>query len=373
MDMKSKFNPIFTVLTIVLVGAIIIFAVSLVVREITSHGGKTYYVAPKGDDTQTGRDKSKPLASIQKALNLAQPGDTVELADGEYWENIHSARNGKAKSPITLKGTKKAIIKGHDSYNRIVEITHDHLHLDGFKIDGKVGSAGTKADYRDKLIYAQGTEPEAGVKGLKLTNLHIENAGGECIRLRYFAVQNEIANNTIRNCGAYDFVLGEGGKNGEGIYIGTAPEQRKDGRNPTTGLDESRRNWVHHNTIHTNGNECVDIKEGSTENIVEHNACSGQLDPESAGLDSRGNRNIFRYNTVKESAGAGVRLGGDEENDGIENEVYENRLIDNANGAVKIMRLPQGKVCDNFVERSEGADEEDEDSEGIDPGAACDA
>lgn len=372
MEGKNRLTPIFTVLTVVLVGVIIVFAASLIVREIMSQGGKTYYVAPSGDDMQTGTDKAKPLASIQKAFGLAQPGDTIELAEGEYWQNIHSVRNGKAKSPITLKGPEKAVLKGDDAYNRIVEITHDYLHLEGFAIDGLVGKSGTKADYRDKLIYAQGTEQKAGVKGLKISHLKIENAGGECVRLRYFAVENEIANNEIRNCGAYDFVLGEGGKNGEGIYIGTAPEQRKDGRNPDAGPDKSTKNWVHHNTIHTNGNECVDIKEASTENIVEYNTCSGQKDPESAGLDARGNKNIFRYNTVRDNIGAGVRLGGDEETDGIDNEVYENKLKRNASGAIKIMRLPQGKICGNAVEPPEGFEGEDDESGIVDPTVPCD-
>lgn len=371
MRLRRALRFLLAIAALSVVGVVVVFAVSLTVREVTSQLGDTYYVAPNGDDSRLGSDKANPLASIQKALTLAQPGDTIELADGEYLQNFHSVRNGKASAPIAVKGSSKAVIKGDDSYNRVVEITHDYLHLEGFRIDGQVGTSGTKSDYRDKLIYVQGTEIESGVKGLKIMHLTIENAGGECMRLRYYAVENEIAHNTIRNCGAYDFKLHEGGKNGEGIYVGTAPEQRKDGRNPDDSVDKSKKNWIHHNDIKTNGNECVDIKEGASENIVEHNTCSGQLDPESAGLDSRGSNNIFRYNTVLESLGAGVRLGGDGEEDGIDNDVYGNKLLKNKGGALKTMRLPQGKICDNEVVSPKDGGEQDDETGTIDPTTSC--
>lgn len=49
------------------------------------------------------------------------------------------------------------------------------------------------------------------------------------------------------------------------------------------------------NTIITNGNECVDIKEGSTDNIVEENSCSYQLDEFSGWFGIQGDNNILRF------------------------------------------------------------------------------
>ena len=48
------------------------------------------------------------------------------------------------------------------------------------------------------------------------------------------------------------------------------------------------------NRIETNGNECVDIKEGASFNAVEDNDCSDQRDSESGCYDPRGNENTFR-------------------------------------------------------------------------------
>lgn len=124
--------------------------------------------------------------------------------------------------------------------------------------------------------------------GLKVINMTFKNAAGECLRLRYFAKNNEVAQSNFTNCGVLDFRFSGGGKNGEAIYIGTAPEQWGQFGAPTNHADESNNNWIHDNIINTLGNECVDIKERSMGNIVERNDCTGQKDPDSAGFDSRG-------------------------------------------------------------------------------------
>lgn len=310
-----------------------------------------YYVSPSGSNEKDGLTPDNALKTIQKAVDLAQAGETINLAEGIYLQDFVSKRNGKNDAPIVIKGTKNSIIKGGGN-GRVIEINHDYIVLDGFTVDGFFGSSNKSESYRDKLIYVLGKEKKDGVTGLKIKNMNIKNAGGECIRLRYFTKKSEIVNNVIENCGVEDFKFDGGGKNGEGIYIGTAPEQLKDGKNPTTDPDQSNENWIHDNVIDTQGNECVDIKEASSGNIVERNKCTGQKDTESAGLDSRGNNNIFRDNQIFGCLGAGVRLGGDEETDGINNIVSANNIYDNKNGGVKVMRSPQ-TICGNTVTNCE--------------------
>lgn len=314
----------------------------------TTSQGTTYYVNPTGNDTHDGKTTKTPVKTIQKAVDMATAGDTIFLAAGVYMQDVLSKKDGTEEKPITVTGPKEAIVKGAKSA-RIIEIHHDYITLKGFTIDGLYGSATSMSGYRDKLLYVQGKKAKDGVNGLKVLNMTLKNGGGECLRLRYFAQKNEIANNTIQTCGVHDFKFGDGGKNGEAIYIGTAPEQLTDGKNPTADADESNGNWIHHNTIDTQGNECVDIKESATENIVEFNTCTGQKDPESGGMDSRGENNTFRGNTIKDNLGAGVRLGGDEKNQGIKNNVYDNTITNNNAGGIKFQRTPQGKICDNTM------------------------
>lgn len=310
---------------------------------------RVYHVSPSGNDDNDGTTADKALLTIDKALSFAAAGDSIVLADGIYDQTVASIKDGRQDAPITIRGSRGAVLRGADGFGRVMEIRHNHITLQGFTIDGKHGAGDSEADYRDKLLYVIGSQAKRGVEGLKVDRMLIQNAGGECIRLRYFARNNEISNSEVRNCGVQDFKFDGGAKNGEGIYIGTAPEQRADGKNPTDDPDISSGNVVRNNTIETYGNECVDVKEAATANIIEYNTCRHQQDPESAGFDARGSGNTFRYNTSSDNVGAGFRLGGDEEQDGIDNEVYDNTIVNNRGGAVKVMRQPQGRICGNTL------------------------
>ncbi|MET8327783.1 right-handed parallel beta-helix repeat-containing protein [Streptomyces sp. NPDC005181] len=229
--------------------------------SVAAESATAYYVSPSGSDSNAGTSASAPLATIQKAVDLAPTGAVVNLAAG---------------------------------------------------------------------------------------------AADECLRVRYLVTGADIFGNTITNCGVADFKFGGGGKNGEGIYLGTAPEQQGANGAPDAAPDISKNNRIHHNTIATQGNECVDVKENSTNNYVEYNDCSGQKDAGSRGLDARGSGNIFRYNTIHDNVGAGIRLGGDTATDGIGTSIYGNTITDNAGGGIKFMRTPQGPVCTNTMSGNTG-------------------
>lgn len=307
-------------------------------------------VPVNGQTTPLTSQGKNQFSSIQLALAEAQPGDTIKLRDGLYFEDIHTVRHGEINAPITITGSPAAVLQGAGN-SRIIQVHHDHIVIDGFTIDGQFRKTHEAASFRKKLIYAVSKTKGKGINGLKIQNMMLKNAADECLRLRYLVTNAEIKNNEIRNCGVLDFQFQGGGKNGEGIYLGTAPEQRNNGLSPDGRPDVSRDNWIHHNVIHTNGNECIDIKEAATANLIEHNICSGQRDPKSGGLDARGSGNTIRFNTVKDCTGAGVRLGGDEATDGLDNAVYGNKIRGCAGGGVKIERAPQEMICGNeFLE-----------------------
>lgn len=339
MSALKIFNPIiFSVL-------IVIFALLTIFRPPT---GTTYFINPSGRDNDNGLSVKTPFQTVQKAVDLAQPGDVINLSPGNYQQDVITKRDGTANAPITITGPKEAIIRGERNA-RIFEIRHSFIILKGFAIDGQHSNGTDVSDFKDKLIYILGQQSKSGVKGIKITGMTIQNAGGECIRLRYFAQNNELSGNIIRNCGVYYFRFNKEGKNGEGIYIGTAPEQLGDGKNFTNEPDQSSNNWIHNNEIDTQGNECVDIKESSSKNLIENNICTGQKDPDSGGMDSRGPGNVFRNNIIFDNTGAGIRLGGDSINDGINNDIYNNSINNNATGGIKFERNPQRKVCGNSM------------------------
>lgn len=332
------------------------------------------YVAPEGNDRYSGLRATFPLATLQRALELVTPGDTIHLAPGDYYENVTSVTHGQVGAPITIMGPADAVLRGNGDASAGFYLTHNYYTFSGFTMDGLHGDPDDKDGYTQKLLYVQGTGEKVGVSGTRVLNMTFRNAGGECVRFRYFAHHNEVAYSTFHVCGLLDYTFDDGGKNGEAIYIGTAPDQWADGKNPTADPDESHHNWVHHNVMDTRGNECAEIKEGGYGNIIEYNLCTGQLDPDSAGIGARGNHNIIRYNTIYSNVGAGVRLGGHEIDGvqyGINNQVYGNHLMANRAGGVKIINEPQRRICGNYLERTLGKEAFGEGSEAYDPTAVC--
>lgn len=100
--------------------------------------------------------------------------------------------------------------------------------------------------------------------------------------------------------------------------------------------------------MRTNGNECVDVKEGSTKNLIENNVCERQRDSESGCFGARGSYNTFRYNDISDCNGSGFRLGGHGKY-GTHNNVYSNNIEGAQRSAFNMMAEPQGLLCDNDI------------------------
>ena len=341
-------------------------AASLAMAEsltVTQAEAATIFVSPRGGARGSGT-AGAPFGSIQQAVNVAQPGDTIRLMPGRYYEDVRTVRHGAPNAPITIVGSRGSVVQGAGS-TRVIQVSHSFIELRGFTIDGKHAAREEKKSYRDKLLYVMSETAGQGVQGVRVIGMNLRNGGGECLRLRYQARNNEVAHSNFENCGVHDFRFNDGGKNGEGVYIGTSPKQLGKWGAPDRSVDQSSGNWIHHNSFNTRGNECVDIKEGSSGNVVEKNRCTGQRDKNSAGLDSRGSGNVFRYNRVSDSKGAGVRLGG-HGNEGVANQVYGNTFVRNEVGGVKVMRGPQAHICGNRGGPAVGSR-----ADGIDPTASC--
>jgi autotransporter-associated beta strand protein len=60
------------------------------------------FVSPTGSDFASG-SLAAPFQTVNKAISVAQPGDSVELRAGTYREQINAVRSGMAGSPITIE------------------------------------------------------------------------------------------------------------------------------------------------------------------------------------------------------------------------------------------------------------------------------
>ena len=303
---------------------------------------KVFFVSVNGSDTNSGLSFKYPLKSLQGALDKAMPGDKIVLLKGDYYENIHSVRSGLKNKPICIIGTIDSKIFGnYKSGGRIIEINHSYINLLNLNIDGKFKDSDTLSSYHDKLIYVKGKQSDY-LKGIIVKSSNLKNAWGECLRIK-FTKDSEISFNKISNCGVRDFKFDRGKQNGEGIYIGTAPEQMAG-----AGLDKTNNLVISSNIIATNAAECVDVKEGAYNIKITDNVCYNEKAEKVGGISIRGNRNEIINNILFNNEGAGIRLGGDTKEYGIFNKVISNYL-DTNKFALKIMAEPQKKNCGNIV------------------------
>ena len=68
--------------------------------------GKTYYVEPNGNDEGPGT-REKPFATIQHAVDRAEPSDTILLAPNAFRESVTVTRSGRPDACIRLQGTEE--------------------------------------------------------------------------------------------------------------------------------------------------------------------------------------------------------------------------------------------------------------------------
>ncbi len=96
----------------------------------TSHA-MTYYVAPNGNDAQTG-SSTAPWRTLDRALRAVSPGDVIVLAPGTYPDAAVTRVPGQVGSPITITGP-----EGHSAVlNGRLTLVHSYyiirnLHFSG--------------------------------------------------------------------------------------------------------------------------------------------------------------------------------------------------------------------------------------------------
>lgn len=312
--------------------------ISVIVTTFTvSFAQKAVYVSPNGDDKNDGATAKTAFKTIQHGLDTARPGTVINLAPGIYRESLKTKVSGTEASPIIIRGTDDAKVKDKRyktvlyGSGRIVSVDHSYYRFEGFAIDGQEALAGKEYPsdpnkiiaFKDenqsvmkdgRLIYIGSDDASRELTGIRIVNMYLRGAGGECVRIRNAAHHNEIANSVIEYCGM--FAKGDGTErykyhNAEAVYIGTSP---KSTTQPMHKNDTSNMNIVHGNIIHTYGSECFNIKENAHHNIFVGNECKFNLEPaDNAGsnVELRGDNNLVEANLITDSFGVNVKLKAD--------------------------------------------------------------
>lgn len=194
--------------------------------------------------------KVSTAQQLQAALNAARSGDEIVMAEGVYSGKfvIPATANGTAQSPITLRGSRNAILDaGSTSTGYVLYLQANYWKLRGFTITN--GLKGLMADGANNNI----------IDSIKVTQI-----GEEGIHLRKHSKHNTIQNTEISYTGLKtpDY--------GEGIYIGSAKSNWGTYTNGDPDLSDS--NKVQNNKIGPYITaECIDVKEGTTGGLIKGN------------------------------------------------------------------------------------------------------
>ena len=90
-------------------------------------GSTEFHVAVNGDDSNPGT-RAAPLRTIQRAADLAQPGDTVTVHEGVYRERVNPPRGGESDTKrIVYQAApgEKVVIKGSEVIKDWVHVQDD--------------------------------------------------------------------------------------------------------------------------------------------------------------------------------------------------------------------------------------------------------
>ena len=270
--------------------------------------------------------------ALTSALSSARPGEVIALAAGVYSGDFVASRSGTAGAPITLCGSRNAILQGESTTSGYTfYLNHaSWWRVEGFTVEG--GQKGVMTDGADHNL---------------LNGLYVHGTGDEAIHLRSFSSDNTVSNNVIRDTGLLKSFYGEG------IYVGSAHENwcTYSGCQP----DRSDDNVLMDNNIADTTAENIDVKEGTTGGKIIGNQFNGTGMVESAAtgwINVKGNDWTIQDNTGTDSVENGYQVHQVYPGWGIGNVFIDNRAQVNGPGYgiyVQNKRLQTVVACNNVV------------------------
>jgi hypothetical protein len=173
--------------------AMLAFAL-VIVGGASSAWATTYYVATTGSDGGPGT-QTAPFATIQKALNVVQAGDTCLINAGTYNESLTIVNTGSSTAPITIKSNNGAVVTVNSGSARALQVSgRKHYYtIDGLRfVSSHTVFDQWGEDFSVSLqggIFDQNTDPTGGNNGYIIRNCYIEGA-----------IYIYGHNNTVTNC-----------------------------------------------------------------------------------------------------------------------------------------------------------------------------
>jgi hypothetical protein len=175
---------------------------------------KSFYVSStNGNDQSNGTDQNSPFASLQKAADVAEAGDTVYVMAGNYsnsdpGQNVLTInKSGTAGAPITFKAfdfNNKPVIKVRNYVG--IEVAGSYINLDGLIVEGNAKEfSSMSVEQVDALQKSQGrfTSPITSGTGIAIggfyrnTSPHHVNITNSIVKDNITIENNEVSGNSF--------------------------------------------------------------------------------------------------------------------------------------------------------------------------------
>ncbi|HEU4389936.1 MAG TPA: right-handed parallel beta-helix repeat-containing protein [Blastocatellia bacterium] len=297
-----------------LAAGIMVFSIASTPKVIAA----TYYVATIGNDNNSG-SAAQPWRTLQKAVNTASAGDTIQVRSGTY-AGCRIERSGRAEAVCTLQAEPGAVVVintpgPNNRHSSLIEIENFDAEVRYWVIDG----------------FEVAESPRYGVDirvtdyiTVRRCNVHDSRVTGIFLAFSYHPLieQNESANN------------GE-----HGIY------QSNSGDFPIIRANNLRNNASA--GLHMNGDRNFTPGDGIISfATVEKNVIWGNGRSGASGINCDGvNDSIIRNNLLYDNHASGISLYAvDGAQGSSRNLVYNNTIV----------MAPDGRWCINIPASSEG-------------------
>lgn len=250
--------------------------------------------SPIGDGT-----KNLPYNSIAVALKAAQPGDTVKLLAGTYFETISFPHGGTVGNPITIMSdgpARSAVIDCQNASVNCVETNYGNVVIDGLevknagingiKVDGDLNghfdplqSYGRYAGNSSRYNYANGAD------NIIIQNNYVHHIGYDGLKISH-TNNIQLMNNEIYKTGTVHF---------------TTPNMWQQGID-MVGVYNSviHGNYIHDDLVNPIMAIGLFVKGGSENIIIEDNVVENIASP-NAGIEVGGDTEWYntRYNPAE--------------------------------------------------------------------------